>query len=154
MLENLCAPKSPRSKGDLDSVLSISPDSVEIQRLKTVFRGLDAEDRALLLAFAELLDSRRRGRSSAPDDHLPLAKPLPEPRPPSEAVIAAIRRLSQSYPMLDRGAMLDETSSLMSAHVLHGRKAPEVIDELEALFARHYEAFRTRAQGADPDSSS
>jgi hypothetical protein len=43
--------------------------------------------------------------------------------------------------MLDRHLMLDETSTLMAGHVLRGRPARDVIDELEALFARHYGAY-------------
>ena len=64
-------------------------------------------------------------------------------------MIAAIRRLSATYSMLDRGAMLNETSALMSAHVLQGQGATQTIDALEALFVRHYETFRTRNQGTD-----
>ena len=41
--------------------------------------------------------------------------------------------------MLDRSKMLNETSSLMTQHVLNGRAATEVIDELEIMFKRHYE---------------
>jgi hypothetical protein len=44
--------------------------------------------------------------------------------------------------MLERGDLLHEASSLMSAHVLQGRAAAQVIDELEDLFARHYAAYR------------
>jgi hypothetical protein len=43
------------------------------------------------------------------------------PRPSQESVVAAIKRLSKTYEMLDRGPMLNETSALMSAHVLQGR---------------------------------
>lgn len=135
-------------------MLSIPHDSAEIQRLKAIFRGLGADDRTLLLAFAELLDSRRSGARLATGDRNPPPEPSLKPRPTGESVVAAIRRLSQSYSMLDRGAMLNETSALMSAHVLHGRTAPEVIDELEVLFARHYEVFRSRAQGADHEPNS
>jgi hypothetical protein len=35
--------------------------------------------------------------------------------------------------------MLNETSGLMTEHLMQGRPAPEVIDELEALFRRHYQ---------------
>jgi hypothetical protein len=35
--------------------------------------------------------------------------------------------------------MLNETSVLMTQHVISGRDAAEVIDELEVLFRRHYE---------------
>jgi hypothetical protein len=50
--------------------------------------------------------------------------------------------------MLERsGALLNDTSSLMAGHVLHGRPAAEVIDELEALFARYFAEHRERRQG-------
>ena len=45
------------------------------------------------------------------------------------------------YPMLDRERMLSETSGLMAAHTLQGRAAKEVIDDLEAMFERHYREF-------------
>ena len=56
--------------------------------------------------------------------------------------MAALKRLRRVYAMLDRGVLLHEASALMSAHVLQGRPAVDVIDELEALFARHYAAYR------------
>ena len=59
-------------------------------------------------------------------------------RPEEESVIAAVRRLSQTYHMLDKGQMLHETSSLVTAHVVQGRPAPEVIDELQTLFESRY----------------
>ena len=42
--------------------------------------------------------------------------------------------------------MLHETSALMAAHVLQGREASAVIDELEALFATRYEALRAPSE--------
>lgn len=65
--------------------------------------------------------------------------PADIPRPESESVVAAIRRLSQTFPMLDKEALLHETSALMTAHLMQGRGAVEVIDELEIVFRRHYE---------------
>jgi hypothetical protein len=47
--------------------------------------------------------------------------------------------------MLDPGAMLNETSALMAAHVLQGRDAGAVIDDLERLFLAHYQS-----QGSEP----
>ena len=52
----------------------------------------------------------------------------------------AIRRLVRSYPMLDRGRLMGEASRCLAQHALEGRSAAEVIDELEVLFVRHYEA--------------
>jgi len=44
--------------------------------------------------------------------------------------------------MLDKSKMLDETSALMTEHIMRGRAAVEVIDELEKAFSRRYEEFK------------
>ncbi len=105
------------------------------------FRALAAEERETLLAFAEFLV--QRGAATQPPHRGP-REPIPMPRPATESVVGAIKRLSKTYEMLDRGPMLNETSALMSAHVLQGRPANEVIDDLEALFARHYRDDRAK----------
>ena len=46
-------------------------------------------------------------------------------------MIAAIRRLSQTFHMLNKDELLHETSALMTAHVMHGKPAGQVIDELD-----------------------
>jgi hypothetical protein len=109
----------------------------ELRRLIRLFRALAPADRRSLLAFGEFLAQGGAQQGTEGADPLP-PKPLPLPRPEVETVIGAIRRLSRTYPMLDRGPMLHETSALMSAHVLHGREAAAIVDELEALFARRY----------------
>lgn len=108
------------------------------RKLLRLYRGLPAAQRAGLLDYAEYLASR------APSEEEEKPKqPLPIPRPADESVIRAIRRLKQTYPMLDANRLLHETSSLMAQHVVHKRPAAEVIDELEALFRRHYDNQRT-----------
>ena len=72
---------------------------------------------------------------------------MPIPRPEAESVVAAIRRLSASYFMLERRDMLNETAALMSAHVLQGRPAPKVVEELEALFEARYQQYRETYRG-------
>ena len=62
-------------------------------------------------------------------------------------MVAAIRRLSASYYMLDRRFLLHEASGLMAAHVMQGRSAESVIDELETLFAETYKRFREQNPG-------
>ena len=119
------------------------------RRLTRIFRRLDHQSRRTLLRFAEFLHQEGDGRASDPGadavpGELSLVEPEAIPRPATETVVGAIKRLSLSYHMLDRHQMLDETSSLMAAHVLNGRPARDVIDELEALFARHYGAYRDR----------
>ena len=106
------------------------------KRLLRLFRALDEQGRETLLAFAEFLDTQR---AAQPPSELPRPKLIP--RPSRESVVAAIKRLSASYSMLDKGRMLNETSSLMTQHVMQGRPADEVVDELEKVFRRHYEQF-------------
>lgn len=111
--------------------------SAEQRRLLALYGRLSAQDRASLLAFAEFLD----GRAGSPDRPDGPQRPEPAERPADESVVAAMRRLSAGYPMLDKGAILHEAASLMAAHTLQGRPAVEVIDELEGLFEREYQRY-------------
>jgi hypothetical protein len=153
--------------GSLPSMRS-QTGSADERRLGKLFRSLDAQQREALLSFAEFLVQRASGRQRdsgglptsssypGPADAPGSASgelvgpdvvsqvPLVEPRPAQESVVAGIRRLRRTYPMLDTGEMLNEASSLMAAHVLHGRPASAVIDELEALFAERFDAHRSR----------
>ena len=94
-----------------------------------------------MLAFAEFLAARSEAVKEASDGDS-VKQPDLVPRPENESVVAAIKRLSASYTMLDRGDMLDETSSLMTSHVIQGRPAKEVIDDLEKMFAEHYRRYQ------------
>ena len=104
-----------------------------------LFSRLAKEDQQHVLAFVEFLVSRSPSSAEAGKEESVNAKPENLPRPENESVVAAIQRLSKSYSMLDKGDMLHETSDLMSSHVLKGRPAEEVIDDLEILFLSHYE---------------
>lgn len=121
-------------------VFSRAPGPDAERRLVRAFRALAPADQELLLTFAMFLVQR----DNAPARPGGPVEPAPLPRPSGESVVAAIRRLSKTYAMLDRGAMLNETSALMSAHVLQGRPAREVIDDLEALFTRYYQDYRAK----------
>ncbi|MBI5612892.1 MAG: Crp/Fnr family transcriptional regulator [Gammaproteobacteria bacterium] len=110
------------------------PDSIE-KRLLSLVRRLPETQAEQLLAFAEFLASGHAPVETA-------TEPVSIPRPPGENVINAMKRLAATYPMLDRAKILDAASHLMTQHVIHGRAAAEVIDELEVLFRRHYEDQR------------
>jgi len=103
----------------------------EERKLLDVFGRLGEAQQEKLLAFAEFLT----GVAPAPDA---AGARHDIPRPARETVAMAIRRLLRTYPMLDRRKLMAEASQFMAQHALDGRPAAEVIDELEALFARHY----------------
>ena len=112
----------------------------EQRRLLELFSSLAPQDQTSLMAFAEFLASRDSSTVAEEVDNN-LLEPKPIPRPSNESVVKAIKRLSASYHMLERDKMLDETSTLMTAHIIHGRDAASVIDDIEALFERHYQIY-------------
>ncbi|MDM8564854.1 Crp/Fnr family transcriptional regulator [Candidatus Halobeggiatoa sp. HSG11] len=105
----------------------------KLEHLQTIFKQLSLEQQQTLIEFAEFLFSKTTKKTVIETKLLP--------RPSTESVIAAIKRLSKSYPMLDKAIMLDETSRLMTEHIIQGRDKIEVIDELETIFLSHYKKF-------------
>lgn len=109
-------------------------------RLNQLLAQLPEAQQNQLLEFAEFLAERY------PMQHPVPAEPVEIERPESETVVSAMKRLRESYPMLDPEKLLHETSTLMSAHLLQGKPADQIIDELERVFRQHYEAFRSNTQ--------
>ena len=118
--------------------------SAEQRELLQCYDAIDEQDRASLLAFGQFLASR--ATAAEPCESV-VAEPRRIPRPDKESVVAAIKRLSSSYFMLDARAMLDDTASLMSGHILQGRRAEQVIDDLEDLFLEHYRRYSSPESG-------
>jgi hypothetical protein len=118
--------------------------SGEEQRLLALARALAPEQQRTLLEFAEFLAVRGMAGEAVGRAPREVPEPRHEPRPEGETVVRAIQRLTRTYPMLDRRKLLVETSRCVESHVLQGRAATEVIEELEVVFARHYEACRDR----------
>ncbi len=116
----------------------------EQRRLLSFYDALNAQDRETLLAFAEFLNGRQTVTDEALADTSAVQQPKSIERPAKESVVKAIKRLSETYHMLEREHLLDQTSSLMMAHVLQGRDAVTVIDELEVVFSEHYERYLQR----------
>jgi hypothetical protein len=108
--------------------------------LQRTFAELSDADRRTLLDFARFLATRDAARQAPDNEALP--EPASIPRPAEESVVGAMKRLSKRYYMLDKSKVLNETSMLMAQHVMQGRDAQEVIDELEALFESHYQRLR------------
>lgn len=115
-------------------------------KIAGVLEGLSPADQEAVLNFAEFLLSRAPTPGAIPAACVEIPEPEPCPRPQDEKVVAAIKRLSKGYYMLDKNKMLGVTSDLMTQHILQGRDAVEVIDELEQVFADHYRQLK---QGKD-----
>ena len=113
----------------------------EEKKLLDLFGQLASEQQDKLIAFAEFLSGSESGSSNAP-----AGAPIAIPRARGETVTMAIRRLVRTYPMLDRRKLMGEASQFMAQHALNGRPASEVIDDLEALFVRHYEQRKSKGE--------
>ncbi len=114
--------------------------SNELQRLTRLLDGMSKENKRSLIDYAEFLKQRsvQGEQSLEPPQKL---QPVDNPRPDKENIINAIKRLRATYFMLNTDGLLNETSSLMTQHIVHGRDAVEVIDDLEVLFEQHYQNY-------------
>ena len=104
------------------------------QALLKAFRQMTPTARCSLVDFADYLS--RQHPVVAPPVSM---QPLQIPRPEEESVIAAIRRLAKTYPMLDSDDVFSAATTLMTRHVLGQQAAVEVIDELESMFKARYD---------------
>ena len=109
------------------------------KRLVQVYGSLSPAQRETALAFLEFLAARQ----PAVPEKTVIETPKPIPRPPEESVVKALKRLRDTYSMLDPAKLLHEASGHMQQHLLQGKPAAIVINELEELFVRHYEKYRS-----------
>ena len=100
--------------------------------LLELFESLDQERQNSLFDFAEYLLSK-----GGPVDR-EIGEPVPVPKPDSETVVGAIRRMKQTYPMVDSLQVFSVASNLMTEHMVKGRDLDEVINEIENLFEQTY----------------
>ncbi len=95
------------------------------------------QDQQTLLRFADFMVNASKQEVAAFS-----SESFPEPtfieRPVQESVVKAIKRLRATYPMLQPETLLHQASDLMAEHVIKGREAVSVIDDLERLFADAY----------------
>lgn len=117
---------------------------------------MKSSERRLLEGYRKLSGEQRRSMDDflaflLTQDHAESPQPPTEPvdilRPERESVIKAMRRLTETYPMIDTAVLFSRASSLMSQNVIQGRPAGEVIDELESLFQQHYQQFLESRSG-------
>ncbi len=119
------------------------------KKLQQLFAELSEKDQHALLRYAEFLHTQAgqnqvdQNQNATEKEAAPATpeQPVGLPRPAQEIVVAAIRRLAKNYPMLNHDRLLKQSADLMTMHLVQGRPAPEVIDELEALFLDHYNQY-------------
>ena len=121
-------------------------DQQQQKKILDVIEQLSPADGDAVTSFAEFLLSRS-GTPVTTSPVVPAARaevpePEPVPRPQEERVVAAVKRLSKTYFMLDKSKMLGATSDLVTQHVMQGREAAEVIDELEQVFTDQYQQLK------------
>ena len=104
-------------------------------KLQSLAQKLSVDEQKTLLEYAEFMVSR-----SSHIEEAISGTPLDIQRPDAESVVAAMQRLSKTYPMLDMEKLLHEASGLMSQHIMQGRAGLEVIDELQEMFERYYQS--------------
>lgn len=100
--------------------------------------------------LAELYDSLNEQARQSLSDYAgylaatttPVVKEILPPaeisRPEEETVVGAIKRLKATYHMVESMSVFSKASSLMTEHMINGRDAMEVIDEMEVLFEQAY----------------
>ena len=112
--------------------------------LLKLYKSLDASDKEAFIAFGEFLKSRTGNTTigNNKNEEVVIDEPVDIPRPEGESVIKAIKRLSATYPMVDKENILHPISDLMTSHMISGRKAPEVIDDLQEVFLNEYKSLK------------
>jgi hypothetical protein len=109
------------------------------RQLLDFYRRLGADRQATLLAFAEFLCQRGSSTVDPPRaETVEIPEPVPIVRPEQESVVAGLKRLSQTYPMLSKTEMLSATSDLVARNIMLGTDPAKVIDQLEDIFREHY----------------
>ena len=127
------------------------------QSLLDIYRQLSEHDAHSLVRFAEFLAGYEVTAANIVDHEasalstttetatVPTTDAIPQleaiARPEQEKVVDALKRLSATYPMLDKKMLLDKASELVAQHVMFGKPAKIVIDEIEEMFSKAYDNF-------------
>lgn len=108
----------------------------KLASLEKILETLSDETLATLIDFAEFLQKKYPAKARRRPQAVKRIA-----RPEDESVIAAIKRLSRTYPMLDKKILFEQTSVAMSAHVMQDISPEDSIDRLETVFREAYDTF-------------
>lgn len=124
--------------------------SSDEKKLLESFKTLSSEDKQTLIKFSQFLSGQSLTTAVVSEEggkaDVLMAKkeslvPKDIPRPKEESVIKAIKRLNKTYYMLDKSSLFNDISALMTEHLMKGRSAVSIIDELEDVFSNTYKAI-------------
>jgi hypothetical protein len=101
--------------------------------LTDLYEAMDDQRKQSLSDFADFLYAQADPISKE------ILPPEAIPRPETETVVGAIKRLKLTYPMIGSMAVFSKASALMSEHMVNGREVVEVVDEMELLFVNAYD---------------
>ena len=104
----------------------------DAKALSDLFNTLDKDRQQSLFDYAEFLQTKAGNLQQN------IGEPVEVPRAENETVVGAIKRLKQTYPMIDSMEVFAVASNLMTEHMVQGRDAEEVINQIEVLFEDTY----------------
>lgn len=105
-----------------------------------LYESLDGERQKTLIEYAEFLLSKGGAVKKI------VGEPVEIQRPEQETVVGALKRLKQTYPMVESMTVFSAASSLMTEHMVNGRDTIEVINEIEILFEKSYQKLRKEVE--------
>ena len=88
----------------------------DAKALVDLFNTLDKDRQESLFDYAEFLQSKA---GVVKQD---IGEPVEVPRPENETVVGAIKRLKQTYPMIDSMKVFAIASNLMTDHMVKGAR--------------------------------
>lgn len=102
------------------------------KKLVELYEAMDDERKRSLCDFADFLYAQAEpvSKEILPPDDIP--------RPETETVVGAVKRLKTKYHMVESMTVFSAASALMTDHMVKGRDVVEVIDEMELLFEDAY----------------
>ena len=106
--------------------------------LNTTIDLLDENQQDFLLQFAKFLLSSTKEKTNEDD----VKKTKREISPPdNESVIKSLRRLRESYYMLNADKLMNITVEQMTAHLVKGQDKKTTITNLEKIFSDAYQNY-------------
>lgn len=112
------------------------------KRILAALERLPEDQQRQLVDYAEFLVGRTGAEGSGePPAAAEPQPPQPVEKPEDEGPVQAIKRLRETYPMLDPRHLLDETTQVMTKRYFHGKPEDEVIQEIEEVFEHHYRRY-------------